>query len=87
MLIASIYDNLSFISNKVYGIHANPKQFKVFEYFRYYVPSNGFIFLQGTHASFKDEKVWSNEFKEYLFSLMEKPALVVLPLVFLVQSL
>ena len=87
MLIASIYDNLSFISKKVYGIHANPKQFKVFEYLRNYVPSNGFIFLQGTHAYFKDEKVWSNEFKEYLFSIMEKPALVVMPLVFLVQSL
>ena len=29
--------------------------------------SNGFIFLQETHSSIKDEKVWNNEFRGQLF--------------------
>ena len=32
-----------------------------------YVPSNGFIFLQETRSSIKDEKVWSDEFEGQLF--------------------
>ena len=52
-------------------ININPlltsKRIKIFEYLKNYVTSNGFIFLQKTHSSVKNEKVWSDEFKGQLF--------------------
>ena len=60
-------NNLSFISNNVTRIQAISKRIKIFEYLINYVISNGFIFLQETHSSVKDEKVWSDEFEGQLF--------------------
>ena len=59
--------NLSFTSNNVKGIQAVSKRIKIFEYLKKYVTSNGFIFIQETHSSVKDEKVWSDEFEGQLF--------------------
>ena len=60
-------DNLIFISNNVKGIQFTEKRIKLFEYLRNYVTPNGFIFLQETHSSSKDEKRWKDEFKGQLF--------------------
>ena len=60
-------NNLSFISNNVKGLQAISKRVKIFEYLKNYVTSNGFIFLQETHSSVKDEKLWIDEFEGQLF--------------------
>ena len=60
-------NNLSFISNNVKGIQAVSKRIKIFEYLKIYVTSNSFIFLQETHSSVKDEKVWSDKFEGQFF--------------------
>ena len=60
-------NNLSFISNNVKGLQAISKRIKIFEYLKNYVTSNGFIFLQETHSSAKDEKLWNDEFQGQLF--------------------
>ena len=60
-------NNLSFTSKNVKGIQAISKRIKKFEYLKNYVTSNGFIFLQETHSSVQDEKVWSDEFEGQLF--------------------
>ena len=60
-------NNLSFISNNVKRLKAISKPIKIFEYLKNYVTSNGFIFLQETHSSVKDEKLWNDEFEGQLF--------------------
>ena len=60
-------NNLSFISNNGKGLQAISKRIKIFEYLKNYVTSNGFIFLQETHSSVKDEKLWNDEFQGQLF--------------------
>ena len=50
-------NNLSFISDNVKGIQTISKWIKKFENLKNYVTSNGFIFIQETHFSAKDEKV------------------------------
>ena len=60
-------NNLSFISNNVKGLQAISKRIKISEYLKNYVTSNGVIFLQKTHSSVKDEKLWNNEFEGQLF--------------------
>ena len=60
-------NNVSFISSNVKGLQAISKRIKIFEYLKNYVTSNGFIFLQETHSSVKDEKIWNDEFGGQLF--------------------
>ena len=60
-------NNLSFISNNDKSLQAISKRIKIFEYLKNYVTSNGFIFLQETHSSVKDEKLWNDEFEGQLF--------------------
>ena len=60
-------NNLSFISNNVKGLQAISKRIKISEYLKNYVTSNGFIFLQETHSSVIDEKIWNDEFEGQLF--------------------
>ena len=60
-------NHLNFISNNVIGLQAISKRIKIFEYLKNYVTSNGFIFLQETHSSVKDEKLWNDEFEGQLF--------------------
>ena len=75
-----INTNLNFVSNTVKGIQATSKRLKIFEYLKNYVMCNGFIFLQETHSSIKDEKTWKDEFKGDLFFLTEKLILAELQL-------
>ena len=60
-------NNLRFISNNAKGLQAISKRIKIFEYLKNYVTSNGVIFLQETHSSIKDEKLWNDEFEGQLF--------------------
>ena len=48
-------------------MQAISKWIKIFEYLKNYVTSNGFIFLQETQSSVKDEKIWNDEFEGRLF--------------------
>ena len=48
-------------------MQAISKRINIFEYLKSYVTSNGFVFLQETHSSLKDEKLWIDEFKGQLF--------------------
>ena len=61
-------DNLiTFISNNVKEIQTSQKRIKLFEYLKSYVATNGFVFLQETHPSIRDEKKWKDEFRGRLF--------------------
>ena len=40
---------------------------KLFEYLKSYVATNGFVFLQETDSSIRDEKKWEDEFRDKLF--------------------
>ena len=60
-------NNLSFISNNIKRIQAISKRIKIYEYLKNCVISNGFILLQETNSSVKDDKVWSDEFEGQLF--------------------
>ena len=48
-------------------MQAISKRIKIFEYLKNYVTSNSVIFLQETHSSVKDEKLWNDEFEGQLF--------------------
>ena len=48
-------------------MQAISKRINIFEYLKSYVTSNGFVFLQETHSSLKDERLWIDEFKGQLF--------------------
>ena len=48
--------NYNFISNNVKGVKASEKRLKLFEYLGNNFSNNGFIFLQETHSSSKDEQ-------------------------------
>ena len=58
---------ITFISNNVKGIQTSQKRMKLFEYLKSYVATNGFVFLQETHSSIRDEKKWEDEFRGKLF--------------------
>ena len=58
---------ITFISKNVKGIQTSKKRMKLFEYLKSYVTTNGFVFLQETHSSIRDEKKWEDEFKGKLF--------------------
>ena len=60
-------DFITFISNNVKGIQTSQKRMKLFEYLRSYIVTNGFVFLQETHSTIRDEKKLENEFKSRLF--------------------
>ena len=64
--------NYSFISNNVKGIKASEKRLKLFEYLRNKINNNGFVFLQETYSSLKDEQKWIDHFKGPLFFLHGK---------------
>ena len=61
-------NNICFISNNVKGLRVISKRIKIYEYLKNCVTSNGIIFLQETHSSVKDEKIWNDEFEGHLFS-------------------
>ena len=55
-------DFITFISNNVKGIQTSQKRMKLFEYLRSYIVTNGFVFLQETHSTIRDENKWEDEF-------------------------
>ena len=57
----------SFMTEAVNGIQTSQKRMKLFEYLKSYVATNGFVFLQETHSSIRDEKKWEDEFNSKLF--------------------
>ena len=70
--------NYNFISNNVKGIKASKRRLKLFEYLRSNINNDGFVFLQETHSSLKDEQKWKDNVKGPLFFFhMEKVILVV----------
>ena len=54
---------ITFISNNVEGIQTSQKRVKLFEYLKSYVATNGFVFLQETQSSIRDEKKWGDEYR------------------------
>ena len=60
-------NTLKFISNNVNGIQSTKKRLKLIEYFKSNLNSEGFLFLQETHSTLKDEVNWTQEFKGQLF--------------------
>ena len=60
-------NTLKFISNNVNGIRSTKKRLKLIEYFKSNLNSEGFLFLQETHSTLKDEVNWTQEFKGQLF--------------------
>ena len=64
--------DISFISNNVKGFQNSLKRLKIVNYLKENLSYNGFLFLQETHSSSKDEIKWKDEFKEELFFLHRK---------------
>ena len=54
---------INFISNNVKGIQTSQNRMKLLEYLKRYVATKGFVFLQETHSSIRDEKNWEDEFR------------------------
>ena len=59
--------DINFISNNVKGFQNSLKRLKIFNYLKENLSYNGFLFLQETHSSSKDEIKWKDEFKGGLF--------------------
>ena len=55
-------NNLTFLTNDVKGLQSSKKRTKLIEYFRSKLNHNGFLFLQETHSSIKNENTWDNDF-------------------------
>ena len=64
-------DNCSFISNN--EVKSFIKRPNIFKYLKNSIDNNGFIFLQKTHSSMKDEQKWKDGTSRVLFFFdMEK---------------
>ena len=57
---------LTFLTNKVKGLQSSKKRIKLIEYFRSKLNHNGFLFLQETHSTIKNENKWVNDFMSFL---------------------
>ena len=69
-------NTLKFISNNVNGIQSHKKRLNLIEYFKSNLNSEGFLFMQETHSTLKDEVNWIQEFKGQSFSHTVNPFLV-----------
>ena len=69
-------NTLKFISNNVNGIQSHKKRLNLIEYFKSNLNSEGFLFMQETHSTLKDEVNWIQEFKGHSFSHTVNPILV-----------
>ena len=65
-------NTLKFISNNVNGIQSTKKRLKLIEYFKSNFNSDGFLFLQETRSTLKEEDKWTQEFKGLLFFSHDK---------------
>ena len=66
-LVKIINNRIQFISNNVKGLQSLEKRKKVFEYLKYCIANNGFIFLQEMQSAVYDEKRWQDDLKGKLF--------------------
>ena len=67
-------NNLNFVCNNVKGLQGKDERIKIFKYLKNCISSNGFVFLQETHSSLKDEKGGLMISRVGYFFLMAKPA-------------
>ena len=51
-------NNLTLLTNNVKGLQSSKKRIKLIEYFRSKLNHNGFLFLQETHSTIKNENTW-----------------------------
>ena len=56
-------DNITLLSNNVWGIENSHKKIKLFQYLKKNASPTVILFLQGTHSSGNDEIRWNYEFK------------------------
>ena len=59
--------NIKFLSSKVRGLQCKRKRLKVTEYLKDKIGSNGFLFLQETHSTEKNEISWKKDFNGQMF--------------------
>ena len=60
-------NNLTFLTNNVKWLQSSKKWIKLIEYFRSKLNHNGFLFLQETHLTKKNENTWVNDFNGPVF--------------------
>ena len=63
-------NNLTFLINNVKGLQSSRKRTKLIEYFRSKLNHNGFLFLQETHPTIKNENTWVSDFNGPVFFFM-----------------
>ena len=56
------FDNLSFITNNVTGIHSLKERLKLIEYFKSKITTHRILFLQKTYSSSEDKQKWRDNF-------------------------
>ena len=60
-------NNLTLLTNNVKGLQSSKKRIKLIKYFRSKLNHNGFLFLQETHSTIKNENSWFNDFNGLVF--------------------
>ena len=60
-------NNLTLLTNNVKGLQSSKKRIKLIEYFRSKLNHNGFLFLQETHSTIKNENSRVNDFNGPVF--------------------
>ena len=65
--MTKMIDDIDILTNNVKGIHCKNKRHKIIQYFKSKIKSNGFLFLQETHSTVRDEIEWKNDFKGEMF--------------------
>ena len=59
--------NIKFLSSNIRGLQCKRKRLKVTEYLKDKIGSNGFLFLQQTHSTEKNEISWKKDFNGQTF--------------------
>ena len=60
-------NNLTLLTNNVKGLQSSKKRAKLIKYFRSKLNHNGFLFLQETHSTIKNENSRVNDFNGPVF--------------------
>ena len=58
---------MTYLTNSVKGLQSSKKRLKLIKYFKSKLNHNGFLFLQKTHSTIKNEKAWVNDFNGPVF--------------------
>ena len=62
-------NKINFISNNVKGFQSTSKRLNFMKYFKDYIISNGFLFLQETHSTLNDKIKGKDDCKSEAFLL------------------